>query len=329
MVAPEDAGSRPSPGSGSGEPDATAPPAGSRGAVGLVGVGRMGAPMARRLLAHGYQLWLRDSRDEAVAPWRDTPGAHVTPSPRAVAEAVPVVLLSLPSPAALEAVALGTDGLVQAEARPTVVDLSTSGVRAARAVAAALQARGFGYLDAPVSGGVAGAARGTLAIMVAGDPALVERWRPLLEVLGRPVVHVGREPGQGQAMKLVNNMLSATAMVATAEALAVAARAGLAPEVALDVLNASSGQNTATRDKFPRAVLTGTFDYGFATELMLKDVLLFAELVQELGVPTLVAPVVTTAWRLAVAQGFGPRDFTTIACLFEQWAGVRLRRQGP
>jgi 3-hydroxyisobutyrate dehydrogenase-like beta-hydroxyacid dehydrogenase len=293
--------------------------------VGFVGVGRMGAPMARRLLAHGHELVLHDVRDDAVQPFRGQAGVTVAASPRAVATRAPVVLLSLPSPEALEAVALGPDGLAAAGPDRSVVDLSTSGVRATRAVAAALTARGVGFLDAPVSGGVPGAERGTLAVMAAGDAALFACVRPLLEVIGKNVFYVGAEPGQGQAMKLVNNMLSATAMAATAEAMVVATKAGISPTVALDILNVSSGRSSATQDKFPRDVVTGRFDYGFLTQLMLKDVRLFAELAEALSVPTLVSPAVVAVWRLAVAEGLGPRDFTTIAQLFERWAGVEVR----
>lgn len=248
-------------------------------------------------------------------------------SPREVAEQVSIVLLSLPLPRTLEEVVLGPDGLLEARATPCVVDLSTSGVAASRRVAAALATRGLAFLDAPVSGGVPGAEKGTLSVMVAGDPALHARFKPLLAVIGRNVFYVGREPGQGQAMKLANNILSATALVATAEAMVVATKAGIPPAVALDILNVSSGRNSATQDKFPRDVITGTFAYGFTTAGLVKDVGLFAELAQELAVPMLVSPAVVNAWRFAVTQGLGPQDVTAITRLFERWTGVEVRDQ--
>jgi len=272
---------------------------------------------------------LHDVSEGALAPFRGHARVTTATSPREVAEAAPVTCLSLPTPEALEAVALGPDGLAAAGPGRTVIDLSTSGVRATRAVAAALETRGLGFLDAPVSGGVPGAERGTLAVMVAGGAALFATWRPLLEILGKNVFYVGPEPGQGQAMKLVNNMLSATAMAVTAEAMAVATKAGIPPGVALDILNVSSGRNSATQDKFPKDVVTGRFDYGFLTQLMLKDVRLYAELADELGVPALVSPAIVAVWRLAVAEGLGPQDFTTIARLFERWAGVEVRALSP
>ncbi len=293
--------------------------------VGFIGVGRMGAPMVRRLLAHSYELCIRDVAEAAVAPFRGQPGVRICGSPREVAEQAPVVLLSLPLPKTLFDVVLGPDGVAAAGPGRSVIDLSTSGVKASRTVAAELRAKGLRFLDAPVSGGVPGAEKGTLAVMVAGAPDLYEQHRGLLSIIGKNVFYVGADPGQGQAMKLVNNMLSATALAATAEAMAVATKAGIAPDVALDILNVSSGRNSATQDKFPKDVITGTFNYGFLTELMLKDVKLFEELADELHVPTLVSPAVINAWRVAVAQGYGQKDFTAMAQMFERWAGVEIR----
>ena len=192
-------------------------------------------------------------------------------------------------------------------------------------MAAALAAQGIGFLDAPVSGGVRGAERGTLAVMVAGDAALYESYRDLLSVIGKNVFYVGSEPGLGQAMKVVNNVLSATAMAATAEALAVATKAGIDPALALDILNVSSGRNSATQDKFPREVITGNFSGGFLTRLLYKDVKLFDELAEALGVPTPVCAATVNAWRFAVSQGYGERDFTRIAEIVEGFAGVQIR----
>lgn len=294
--------------------------------VGFIGVGRMGGPMARRLLARGYELLIRDVSDAAVRQWKTEAGVTVCASPREVAARAPVVLMSLPVPAALEEVALGADGIVTAGATPCVIDLSTSGVKAARKVAVALGAKGIRYLDAPVSGGVTGAEQGTLAVMVSGDADLFATWKALLTILGRNVFYVGAKPGQGQAMKLANNMLSATAVVATAEAMVVATKAGISPTVALDILNVSSGRNSATQDKFPRSVITGTFDFGFLLRLMLKDVKLFEELAEELAVPTIVAEAVLNVWRIGLTQGLGDKDLTAIAQLYERWAGVEIRR---
>ena len=293
--------------------------------VGFIGVGRMGAPIVRRLLAHGYEVVLRDVSAAALAPFRRQPGVTIAGSPSAVAAAVPVVLLSLPRPELLDEVVLGADGIASANGPVTVIDLSTSGVSATRRVASAAKTRGLRFLDAPVSGGVTGAETGTLAVMVAGDPDLHNRHRALFSVIGRNVFHVGAEPGQGQAMKLANNLLSIAAVVLTSEAMAVATKVGIEPSLAIDVINASTGRNSATQDKFPRAVLTGTFDFGAQLSTLLKDLTLFAELANEIGVPTLLAPAVVNAWRVAEAHGLADADFTAIAQLYERWAGVEIR----
>ncbi len=293
--------------------------------VGFIGVGKMGAPMVRRLLAAGHEVLLRDVDDAALLPFKSEPRARICGSPREVAGEAPVVLLSLPVPQALLDVLTAPDGVLSASTRPVVVDLSTSGVRASRAAAAALEARGFAFLDAPVSGGVPGAEKGTLAVMVAGARELHDRYAPLLSIIGKNVFYVGPEPGQGQAMKLVNNMLSSLALAATAEAMVVATKAGIDPDKALQILNVSSGQNTATRDKFPKDVVTGTFNYGFMLKLMLKDVKLFEELAEELSVPTIIAETNVNVWRIATTQGLATKDFTTITQMYERWAGVEVR----
>lgn len=293
--------------------------------VGFIGVGRMGTPMVRRLLAEGYQLSIHDVAEAVLAPFRQHPGVAVCASPREVAGGVSVVLLSLPSPQALHAVALGANGIADAGPGRIVIDLSTSGVKASRAVAAELKGKGIRFLDAPVSGGVPGAEKGALSVMVAGERELHDTYKPLLTIIGKNVFYVGPEPGQGQAMKLVNNVLSAASMAASVEAVSVATKAGIDPALAIEILNVSSGRSSSTQDKFPRAILTGTFDYGFATQLMFKDVRFFEEMAADLNVPTVVCAAVVNAWRIAMAEGLGPKDFTEIARIAEKWAGVEMR----
>lgn len=293
--------------------------------IGFIGLGNMGAPIARRLAEHGYRLAVHDRDQRATATFAGRDEVTVCGSAREVAALAGTVFVSLPSPEALGSVVGGADGVLAAANPATVViDLSTSGVTAARAVSARVKAAGRGYLDAPVSGGVRGAEAGTLSVMVAGDAAVYEAHRQLLDVVGSNVFYLGGEPGQGQAMKLVNNILLATAMAVTAEAMTVAVKAGLDPVQALDILNVSTGMNTATRDKFPQAVVTRTFQYGAATHVLYKDVKLFEELAEALAVPTLVSEATVNAWRLAMIQGFGDQDFTTIARVYERWAGVEI-----
>jgi hypothetical protein len=292
------------------------------GPIGFVGLGQMGGPMSRRLLAAGHELVAYDEREEAVQALVPE-GAQPAGSPAEVAERAEVVLVSLPTPEVVRAVALGRDGLIQGSAMRTYVDLSTTGQAVAMEVAAALAGRGVVTLDAPVSGGVRGAREGTLAVMAAGPTAELERVRPLLEVFGR-VFHVGERPGLGQLMKLANNFLSATAIVATAEAIALGVRGGLDPATMIAVINASTGRNTASEDKFPRQVLTGSYAAGFTAGLLTKDLGLCAAAADALEVPMPVAAEVYARWQRAVAE-LGPEaDIMAMVKSVERAAGVKV-----
>jgi 3-hydroxyisobutyrate dehydrogenase len=201
------------------------------------------------------------------------------------------------------------------------VDLSTVGSRTSREVAKELGQRGIAALDCPVSGGVGGAEKGTLAVMVSGPRADFEVVAPALEAIGRPIF-ISEKPGAAQTMKLVNNMLAATALATTAEAVVMGVKAGLDAHVMIDVLNAGSGGTHASRDKFPRAVLPRTFDYGFATGLMVKDVRLYLEEAKDLGLSTDIADVVAALWENTMAAEGPESDFTSVVKPIEQAAGV-------
>ena len=292
------------------------------GLIGFVGLGQMGGPMSRRLLAAGHRLAVHDVR----AKVRDAlvvEGAEAAGSPAEVAARAEVVLVSLPTPQVVREVALGADGLIRGSAIRTYVDLSTTGQAVAAEVAAALAERGIVTLDAPVSGGVRGAVAGTLAVMAAGPAGERERVRPMLEVFGR-VFHVGEQPGLGQLMKLANNFLSATAIVATAEAVVLGVKGGLDPATMLEVINASTGRNTASEDKFPRQILTGKYAAGFTTALLTKDLGLCAAAAEGLGVPMPVAAEVHAQWRRAVAELGPDADITTIVKCVERAAGATI-----
>jgi len=175
-----------------------------------------------------------------------------------------------------------------------------------------------------VSGGPGGAEKGTLAVMVSGPAADIELLRPALSVFGKIFV-IGERPGMAQTMKLANNLLSATAMAATSEAMVMGVKAGLDPAVMIEVINSGSGMNTASRDKFPRAVLPGTFDYGFTNGLMYKDVRLCLDEAEGMGVPMLVGSMVRQMFGLATTREGADADFTTIVKCVEEWAGVEVR----
>ena len=275
--------------------------------VGFIGLGNMGRPMADNLAAAGHRLCVHDSAGTAE---RAPPGATAVSSVAHVAAVADPVLLSLPDGAAVRSVVEEIRESPNAVTH-TIVDTSTIGIAAARSIARALVDDGFEYVDAPVSGGVSGARAATLAIMFAGSSAAYNRLTSLLDPLCRHLVYVGRRPGQGQAMKVLNNYLSATAMAATSEAVAFGLRHGLEMSTMLDVLNASSGMNTATADKFPNRVLTETYDAGFATRLLFKDVALYAEAAADTGVRRGVAEAVFSLWE-ACAREHGDDDFTRV-----------------
>ena len=291
--------------------------------IGFIGLGNMGAPMASRLIDAGYQLTVYDVRKEAVDALV-AKGAHAAASPVALASAVDTVLLSLPDPAIVRKVALGADGVIAGSKVKTVLDLSTTGATAAREIAAALAAKGITGVDSPVSGGVTGALKGTLAVMVACPKALYAELEPMLKHIGK-VFFIGERPGMGQTMKLANNLLSATATAATAEAIVFGVKSGLDPAVMCDVINAGSGRNTASQDKFPRQVLTRKFNHGFATGLMYKDVRLCLEEAEAAGVPMTVSAGVRALWARANDELGAGSDMTAIVQLLERATGVEVK----
>ncbi|MBO0765650.1 MAG: NAD(P)-dependent oxidoreductase [Hyphomicrobiaceae bacterium] len=291
--------------------------------LGFIGVGRMGGHMTSRLLDAGYQLTVFDTNPEAVKP-AAARGATVAASPAEVASEAETVLMCLPMPDVVRGVAIGENGIRGGSKVRTVVDLSTTGPTVATAVAHALAARNITLVDAPVSGGVAGAKAGTLAVMVSCPRASYPQVEPMLKTFGR-LFYTGEKPGLAQIAKLGNNLLAAAAMVVSSEALAMGVKAGIDPQVMIDIINAGSGRNSATQDKFPRSILPGTFDFGFATGLSYKDVRLCVDEAEALGVPMVAGAAVRQ--MLAVTQAkFGPQsDFTSIAKVVEEWAGVEIR----
>ena len=215
----------------------------------------------------------------------------------------------------------GTGGVIEGKRVRRFVDLSTVGSHMAVRIHDALAKRNIVQLDSPVSGGVGGAEKGTLAVMVSGPRADFEAAKPALDIIGK-VFFIGEKPGTAQTMKLTNNLLSATAVVATCEAVTIGVKSGLDPSVMIDVINAGSGMNTASRDKFPRSILPRTFDFGFATGLMVKDVRLALEEAKSLGMSLEVAEAVGRLWEVVI-RDMGPEsDFTSAIKPIEKAAGV-------
>jgi 3-hydroxyisobutyrate dehydrogenase-like beta-hydroxyacid dehydrogenase len=295
--------------------------------VGFIGLGQIGQPIAQRLVDDDHDVVVFDNRAECLEPFAEQ-GVRTAGSAADIGDRADVVLISLPDPQAVAEVALGQGGLASGRRVKTYVDLSTTGPTAARTVAAALTQRGIDALDAPVSGGVDGARSGTLTVMTSGPRHVFEQTRPVIQSFSRNIFYVGAEVGLGQAMKLANNLLAAGALALTAEAMAVGVREGLDPRTMIDVFNAGSGMNTATRDKFPKAVLTGSYNYGFRAALMNKDLKLELARADDLQVPLIVGRAVNELFESTVAV-FPDADFTLVARLLEQWAGVTFQASSP
>jgi len=291
--------------------------------LGFIGLGAMGIPMAERLLDAGHTLMVFDV-NPAAAQALAARGVKVAASVREVGDRVDTVLLSLPTPQIVNDVCTSATGLIHGKTVRTVVDLSTTGTSMARSVQAALAARGIEFIDSPVSGGRNGAIKGTLAVMVSGPQASFDRLSDVLRHIGK-LFYIGAEPGMAQTMKLANNLVSAASMAITSEAVAMGVKAGLDPKIMIDVINAGSGMNTASRDKFPKAVLPRTFDFGFATALMFKDVDLCMREAAGLGATMPVADAVHEIWRQTNEVYGGPNDFTRIAQFVEARMGVVIK----
>jgi len=294
--------------------------------IGFIGLGKMGFPMARRLIEANNRLFVFDQREEAVDRLVAL-GARAASSPKDVADRAETVMASLPSLQASLEVATGADGVIEGKRVRRFVDLSTVGSQMAVQICDLLAKRKLVQLDSPVSGGVGGAEKGTLAVMVSGPRADFEAVRPALEVIGK-VFLIGEKPGSAQTMKLANNLLSATALVATSEAVVMGVKAGLDPAVMIDVINAGSGMNTASRDKFPRSILPRSFDFGFATGLMVKDVRLCLEEAKSLGLSMEVAEAVGRLWEVVIGEMGAESDFTSAIKPIEKAAGVIVGGKG-
>jgi 3-hydroxyisobutyrate dehydrogenase-like beta-hydroxyacid dehydrogenase len=294
--------------------------------IGFIGLGNMGFPMARRLIEARHQLVVFDQRtqtmDKLVAL-----GAQAASSPKDVADRAETVMASLPSLQASLDVATGKDGVIEGKCVRRFVDLSTVGSHMAVRIHDLLAKRNIVQLDSPVSGGVGGAEKGTLAVMVSGPRADFEAVKGALDAIGK-VFFIGEKPGSAQTMKLANNLLSATAVVATSEAVVMGVKAGLDAAVMIDVINAGSGMNTASRDKFPRSILPRTFDFGFATGLMVKDVRLCLEEAKSLGLSMEVAEAVGRLWEVVIREMGAESDFTSAIKPIEEAAGVVVGGKG-
>jgi 3-hydroxyisobutyrate dehydrogenase len=292
--------------------------------VGFVGLGQMGLPMAARLAEAGYDVRGFDISPPARAALRaKAPAARAAGSLAEVAEDADAVVLMLPDSKVIATVTR-SHGLLAAMRQGTLlIDMSSAEPAATAELAAEALGKDIRLVGAPVSGGVIGAAGGTLTIMAGGDAAAVTRARPLLENFGSRVVHVGTHPGAGHALKALNNLISAIHMLATSEAMLAGQRFGLDPAVMLDVINTSSGRSGSSQNKWPNYVLPGGYDSGFAMRLQVKDAMIGLGITREFGTGARLAELAVELWRQAANWLPDGADHTEIVRWLEQ------TREGP
>jgi 3-hydroxyisobutyrate dehydrogenase len=294
--------------------------------IGFLGLGQMGAPMAERLLAEDVRLHVFDPRPEAMAPFVAR-GAIACTSAAAVADAAGIVFACLPNGKVSEAVATGPGGVIEGGTVRVYAEMSTIGKVVVTGLATALGTRGITVVDAPISGGPAGARAGTLAMLASGPPAAVAALQPWLARIGRRVFVLGEEPGQAQVMKLVNNLLFAANMVTAFEGLSMGAKAGIDPDLMLEMVNAGTGRSMVT-EQVVAEVLSRRFSFGATISVVDKDVTLGLAEAAALDVPMWGLEQAARVWRFAASQGAGGEDITALARIMERWAGAELRSRG-
>jgi 3-hydroxyisobutyrate dehydrogenase len=288
--------------------------------IGFAGLGHMGTPMVGRLAGAGHRLRVYDISPTARARHEGMNGVAVVSEVTQIADGADVVILMLPDSAVVAQVLLA-DGLLQhVTSSAVVVDMSSSAPARTRELAAAAAERGVTLIDAPVSGGVAGARSGSLTIMAGGPAEVLDRLRPILEVLGSHVVHAGTIAGAGHAIKALNNLMSAAHLLASSEALLAGRQFGLDPAVMLTIVNRSSGRSGSTQVKWPKFILPEAYDSGFGLQLMLKDMRIALQLEQDAGVPTPLGQAAVAAWAAAAEDLPPTADHTEIA----RWLAARI-----
>jgi 2-hydroxy-3-oxopropionate reductase len=284
--------------------------------IGYLGLGNMGQPMAGKLLDAGHELWVHDVREDAMRPLLERQARRAA-SPKQLADACDTVIVALPTLEIFRRALSGPDGLLAGTALKTLVNTCTVGGRFIREVETLCAASDVTVIDVPISGGVAGARAGTLAMMVSGNPAKVAELTPVFQSWGKTIVVAGDRPGPAQTMKLANNMLCAVALVATSEAMTMSGKAGIPDDAMLQILNNGTGRNFATMHIFPETVLPRTFDFGATIEILMKDVDLAIAQGEELGVPMWVSQAVRLVLKHGVFQGRAQQDMSRVVQIIE------------
>lgn len=298
---------------------------GSRPTVGFLGLGSIGRPMAERVSANGYKLVVYDVREAAMTPFRGS--AELARSPAEVADRAEIVLACLAASDSFRAAVLDRKtGIIAGRKVQLYLHLGTNGVQLVKELSDGLAARGVATIDVPMTGGAARAREGTLTAMASGPRAAFDRAEPVIRSYADKVVYLGQEPGRGQVMKVVNNMMSLANLATACEALVVGTKAGIDLETMLDVVNHGSGQNSASLTKIPLHVLHRTFDFGGALSVVIKDLQAFLDQASDTGVATPLATAVLQAYLDALAAGTKTDDLTKVVIPMERAAGVQVGR---
>ncbi|MBP2650898.1 MAG: beta-hydroxyacid dehydrogenase, 3-hydroxyisobutyrate dehydrogenase [Firmicutes bacterium] len=292
--------------------------------VGFIGLGAMGKPMALNLLKAGHLLVVNDVNAKAVEELI-LAGAKKAESPKLLAEQVEVVITMLPNGGIVEQVLLGEQGVLAGAGDGFgIIDMSSVAPGFTQKMARLAAQTGVCYLDAPVSGGVKGAAEGTLTIMVGGDEQALARYQGLFQILGKKIHHIGAV-GAGDAVKIVNNLMLAINMAGAAEAFALGTKMGLDPQVIFDIVSASSGNSYALSAKMPNFVFKGNFTPGFTVDLQYKDLELAVQTAKDVQVPMLLTNVVQQLYEQVRAAGLGKEDISAIIKPLETLCDIQVR----
>jgi 2-hydroxy-3-oxopropionate reductase len=290
-------------------------------ALGFIGTGNLGGALVAALLKAGHPVTIFDTDQRVLAPLAAA-GAKVAASPRAIGDEAAIVFACLPTPEVCETVALDESGVSAGKAIQIYVETSTLGLDAVAKIGARMAARNIAFLDNPIvgGGGGRGVAEGKMATIGAGPRDAFERVAPILRSIARNVFYVGEKQGQAQICKCINAALAITGLTITCEAMVLGAKAGIDPQLLLDIVNAGSGRNVTTEERFARTVLTRKFG-GNAMRIMSKDMKLYAETAHALGLPSFVGSNIAEIWNAASA-----RDVQHLVQFFESFADVEVKR---
>ncbi len=292
--------------------------------VGIIGLGNMGGRMARRLLEQGVEVGIYDLNQEAVEKLVEL-GAEKAESPADLARKFQYIITVLPNVYIVQESLQGDNGLIEGmRAESLLIEMTTSIPAVTKELSAVMKEKGFRMIDAPVSGGVKKAENGTLSIMVGGEEIDYAEVLPLLEMLGENINHVGNV-GAGHTIKALNNMISATTLAATGEAMALGVKLGLDPSKMLDVINTSTGRSFSSDFKFPNQVLTRNFEVGFTLDLMVKDLKIAMSMAEQESVPMFISSASFQVWKNAWAEGRGSEDHTAVIKSIEEMFNVEIK----